>query len=619
MMVSSCCENMAGVKHEKRTLTEIMKKKIALLRAAKLSLHLDTFVTDLAVASCKRHKAIDSTKWHYSSDSYAWRVERITAIPSENRCHLSKLNRFDGFDAALTTCCLRYLAPPERLASCSVSRSWLTLRARPELWPSLAFRSPRARGPHVVAVNHADDGNEGCEAAPVDERSLARLAATLPLDGVECLALEDSPGKTTGGVSFARGWRNLLASFPERNKVRSLCLKGHVFRTAAFKLVAKKFGSKLTALECHNDSPSLLIELIRHTPRLKTLGVEHLSEATCDTLSQALATASGGQANKLRSLKVLSWAGYSNVDLARSISLDYLCTRLAARFPDLVELDLKKVMVGVEQRHIGSSESPANDNDASSDATLRHVLSRRGSGDAGLAASIAPFANLRSLAFSFRLWIVAPRQRHTVYNIPIGQQAHSLADSLNEQIVASAASALALACPRLATLIVEFESTADASILCPFVAALAKAEDTRRTPPHLASLTLRGLRIRNVATDAEAILAALTGDSCHWPTSLHACKIVFSDLTYLGICIQDNDAVCTWDHYFRSVFGAVSRLLCVLADRQHRHLQAGEARSCYRLSAYQHLHIGAQITDRSAMISNLTNVNWLEKIPRLVS
>lgn len=457
---------------------------------------------------------------------------------------------WDRLDATLAVCCLLYLPPLDRLASCTVSKTMANLRSRSDLWPILCLRSRQTRFFSSSIV--------------VDEACLDRVASTLPLAGVKSLALADSSKRSSTGVGFSKGWRQLLASFPPQNRVTSVQFKGHVFKTAAFRLVAKKFGPRLVQFECFNDTPALVAELLRQTPILRVLGIDHLSETTCDLLADALPNSSS-----LTTLKVLEWASYSNQDLACSVSLAYMLCQLPKKFPRLESLDLKKVMISDRLLHLSSEEE-------------------------------ARFEYLRDLAFSFRYWV---KRR------PDESSSSSHLDSLPDSVVLSVASRLARACPVLKNLVVEFECTADSSVVSPFLDSLS---------PSSQSVTFRGLRIRNIQDDARTIVDTLTA---HWPPNLTSCKIVFGDVTYLGLCIQDDENLCSWAFYFRSVFATVTKLLHDLDHKPHasKRRRTTPTKKLRRLSTTQRLQIGVQLCDRTKMISDQSSVNWLVTIPRLLS
>lgn len=430
---------------------------------------------------------------------------------------------FDRLDASVAAYCLSFLSPRERLETCcSTSRSWLGLRREPCVWPSLEVRSSR-----------------GYVGEAVSEACLARLSSLVSLGGLKRLRLEDSQTKKHG-VGFARGWRPLLQAIPAGARLESVCLKGRVFKAAALKLLATKFGDALRDFEYHSDQPDLVADLLRRAPGLASLAVDHLSEKTCDAFAEA--------ATCLRRLAVLSWAGYSDTALSRSIGFDYLCTKLGHRFPHLVDADLKKVFVSV------------------------HEVPRW--------APVAPLAHLRRLAFSLRPCVDAT----TVHVASVARLA---------AVASNVATALARTCPLLDTLALEFESTVDASVLLPFVAGLyAGGAKTLNT------LTLRGLLISNLEADATYLRAALLDD---WLPSLVTFNVVFADLAYFGLCVQNTKEVCSTTQYFTSLCAQVSRLL----DGHFRDVPTHA------------LHVGFQ-GPLAPLISSLGNVTWVHTWQRRV-
>lgn len=448
-----------------------------------------------------------------------------TVVPTAKRSKPRfEAGGFDHLDATVTAYCLSFLSPRERLETCcSTSRSWRDLRREPCLWPALEVRSSRGYVGEAV-----------CEAC------LARLSSVVSLGGLKRLRLEDSQTKKHG-VGFARGWRPLLQAIPAGAGLESVCLKGRVFKAAALKLLASKFGDALRDFEYHSDQPELVADLLRHAPRLASLAVDHLSEKTCDAFAEAT--------TRLERLAVLSWAGYSDTALSRSIGFDYLCTKLGHRFPHLVDADLKKVFVSV------------------------YEVPRW--------APVAPLAHLRRLAFSLRPCVDA-------------STAHVATPARLAKIAASVATVLARTCPLLDALALEFESTVDASVLRPFVAAL-QAGGAKT----LNALTLRGLQISNLETDASYLNAVLVDD---WLPSLVTFNVVFADLAYFGLCVQNTKEVCSTPRYFTSLCARVARLL------------DGHVLRAVPTNA---LHVGFQ-GPLAPLISSLANVTWVHTWQRRV-
>ena len=500
-----------------------------------------------------------------------------------------KKNPFERVDEdALLVSILLFLAQAERLAvGCCVSKRFCDLRTRPDLWPCVQLRSLKAISSRPVSCLPY------YRTPRLTLESLLRLTKILRRGGTERLEVEDGSLKSVAGIGFLKGWKVFFMAL--QGPLKALTLKGSVFKTAALKLVASRFGQTLESLEIsQNDTPLKgLVDLLKKTPNLKSLGIDHLSADAAEAFSKALGD------NSLERLVVFKRSAHADC-----VSFAFVVTRLSLLFPNLVELDLKQLALVDrkipplldEERNNSpmvaprrSTESQGNLQLTSSSesrrkrqATQRRALRILLSGDAP-----RPFLRLRILSFSLRLTSV---------------------ESLLPSVAQVVGELVAQACPVLEALVVDFEATASACVCAPLLAGL---ENQAR----LNTITFAGLHVSFVDADAHDILHVLA-KSTWLNDNLNTCRLVFSDLPFYALVHREVDLARAWSSYFRAVFANVN-------DRLLR-LPKNKPKTC--LSQRHHLHVGIVDRRRGSLfqqktphcLEQLRGVHWLQTMARLL-